>query len=55
MVCYRHVIVNALHKGDDDDDNNDNNNNLMAAYGYQKWDVVGRNELGSVDLNKKKE
>ena len=36
MVCFRHIIVNTVHKGDnrdddddddDDDDNNNNNNN----------------------------
>jgi len=34
MVCFRHIIINTLHKGDkkddnddDDDDNNNNNNN----------------------------
>ena len=31
MVCFRHIIINSLHKGDnkndDDDDNNNNNNN----------------------------
>jgi hypothetical protein len=33
MVCFRHIIVNTLHKGDnkddddDDDDNDDNKNN----------------------------
>jgi len=31
MVCLRHIIINALHKGDnkdDDDDDDDNNNKL---------------------------
>jgi hypothetical protein len=39
MVCFRHIIVNTLHKCDDDDDDNNNNNNkqimanhLPAAY-----------------------
>jgi hypothetical protein len=27
MVCFRHIIVNTLHKVDDKDDDNDNNNN----------------------------
>jgi hypothetical protein len=31
MVCFRCIVVNALHNGDlkddDDDDNNNNNNN----------------------------
>jgi hypothetical protein len=29
MVCFKHIIVNALNKsgGDDDDDDNNNNNN----------------------------
>ena len=25
MVCFRHIIVNTLHKGDKDDVNNNNN------------------------------
>ena len=36
MVCFRFIIVNALHKGDekdddDDDDDNDNNNNKTST------------------------
>jgi hypothetical protein len=31
MVCFRHVIVNILHKGDD---NNNNNNNNNVAWRY---------------------
>ena len=27
MVCFRHIIVNTVHKGDDDDDDDNNNNN----------------------------
>jgi len=38
MVCFRYIIVSALHKGDnkDDDDDNDNNNifiNYTASQG----------------------
>ena len=60
MVCFWYIIVSTLHKGDnkddddddDDDDNNNNNNSVTVAYGKQKWDDVGRNELGWVFLNK---
>jgi len=37
MVCFRYIIVNALHKDDnkddddDDDDNNNNNNNTSST------------------------
>jgi len=27
MVCFRYIIVNALHKGDNNNNNNNNNNN----------------------------
>jgi hypothetical protein len=31
MVCFRYIIVNALHKGDDNDDNNNNNKVILIA------------------------
>jgi hypothetical protein len=41
MVCFRHVSVNALHKGeeeddDDDNNNNNNNNNVNVIHTYEK-------------------
>jgi len=41
MVCFRHIIVNTLHKGDnkyeDDDDNNTNNNNNNNNNNFLKY------------------
>jgi hypothetical protein len=47
MVCFRYIIVNALHEGDKKDDNNDNdngdddddnnNNNNNSAVGIASW------------------
>jgi hypothetical protein len=31
MVCFRHISVNTLHKGDDDDDDDDDNNNSVQG------------------------
>ena len=31
MVCFRCIIVNALHKGDNMDDDDDNNNNNTTS------------------------
>ena len=43
MVCFRHIIVNILHKGDnkddDDDDDDDNNNNFNPRRSRRKNSV----------------
>ena len=44
MVCFRHIIANALHQGDnkvgddDDDDDNNNNNNNKGDTSYTRGD-----------------
>ena len=32
MVCFRYVIVSALHNGDDDDNNNKNNKLFVMCW-----------------------
>jgi len=43
MVCFMHIILNTLHKGDkkddDDDDNNNNNNNNNSDQSEQEFNL----------------
>jgi hypothetical protein len=31
MVCFRHINVDTLHKGDDDDDDDDDDDNTVSG------------------------
>jgi hypothetical protein len=44
MVCFRHIIINTLHKVDkkddnDDDNNNNNNNNNNSDQSEQEFNL----------------
>ena len=40
MVCFRHIIINILHKGDDDDNNNNNNKLIYYHISVHCWEVT---------------
>ena len=49
MVCFRHVVVHTLHKGDnkdeDDDDDDDDDNNNNNKFRQHLNNITGKHEI----------